>query len=996
VLAAKRLRKRAAVFAALAGVSLVASALGVGLNGFIASAETAGVRAEVSGRAGADLALETSLSLDSQPDQQDAQMRALLGRELPASMTVTRSVTSKLPVANSDELPLILYSVADLAEVAALVDGAWPTAPDQVSVQADAASALGIGVGSTLSLNHHEVTVAATWRAEDPLAGRWLGDQLIADGTDGSGFGPIVIDESLWGDLGASPRVRWAISADRTRIGPQDLETIMTGWDALPDTIRAEDTVFDVSFEQRGRLAAVAGEILGRIEALRAVVPVALLIIGAIALLTVVELARLLATLRATENQLLWARGATARDLATGVAGEAALAVIPGAVVGSAVASGALILALGDPAAAVRVPEWTWGAPAIIAAVIIAIVAATTWGAGRALESRDVTARSTRPRRLVGVGALVLVGIAAALSTWQLLLYGSPITLSASGRAQIDPVAVSSPALLLVSVVLVTLAAITALAPAIQRRTERARGIRTALVSRTMLRRLRLTVIPLVLCALVSGQFVIAASYAATWDSSFTQSRELRTGSTLSLSGGRLTEALIEQANSVSGVTAVAPVVVQNTPIGIEQASLVAVAPAAVRALAANGGGLVDAGSIADALQGPPLGSPLTSSTLRFDTTLDGFTVPPTLAALLSDDLGGLHSVPLRYDADADTYSGEAETGWTLIGFDVDVPEQSGALGVPSLAFTGGTFDLTVPWSAWALVGFNYELPRTGSGSGIAFEFGQSGTARIVAGDPVEPSVPVVVSQLFADRTGVRVGDTLPIVVDHQQDTVTATVAAISPAIPGAAREFAAIIDLATLRRVALRLYDGHPLASQAWVGSATPNATADALRAALPAAVGVTSLDNDQARSILGSAAVALWIGAIGAAVLALLALVTVVEAQLSSRRAEVVLLRALGVDAATTASTRRFELGIAAAAGVVAGLIAGAVVSVLTVPALAGAAVPDRFLGVSSGPTVAALPLAAGLGSFALCVLAIVLAYGLAVARQARVLTSREEGTG
>jgi hypothetical protein len=994
VLAAKRLRKRAAVFAALAGVSLVASALGVGLNGFIASAETAGVRAEVSGRAGADLALETSLSLAKNPDQQDAQMRALLGRELPASMTVTRSVTSKLPVANSDELPLILYSVADLAEVATLVDGVWPTSRDQVSVQADAASALGIGVGSTLSLNHHEVTVAATWRANDPLAGRWLGDQLIADGTDGSGFGPVVIDESLWGDLGASPRVRWAISADRTQIGPQDLETIMTGWDTLPDTIRAEDTVFDVSFEQRGRLAAVAGEILGRIEALRAVVPVALLIIGAIALLTVVELARLLATLRAAENQLLWARGATARDLATGVAGEAALAVIPGAVVGSAVASGALILALGDPAAAARVPEWTWGAPAVIAAVIIAIVAATTWGAGRALESRDATAKSTRPRRLVGVGALVLVGIAAALSTWQLLLYGSPITLSASGRAQIDPVAVSSPALLLVSVVLLVLAAITALAPAIQRRTERARGIRTALVSRTMLRRLRLTVIPLVLCALVSGQFLIAASYAATWDSSFTQSRELRTGSTLSLSGGRLTEALIEQAKGVSGVTAVAPIVVQNTPIGIEQASLVAVAPAAVRALAADGGGLVDAGLIADALRGPSLGSPLTSGALRFDTTLAGFTVPPTLAALLSDDLGGLHTVALRYDADAGTYSGEAETGWTLIGFDVDVPEQSGARGAPTLAFTGGTIDLTVPWSAWALVGFNYELPRTGSG--VAFEFGQSGTARIVAGDPAEPTVPVVVSQLFADRTGVRVGDTLPIVVDHQQDTVTATVAAISPAIPGAAREFAAMIDLATLRRVELRLYDGHPLASQAWVASATPNATADALRAALPAAVGVTSLENDQARSILGSAAVALWIGAIGAAVLALLALVTVVEAQLSSRRAEVVLLRALGVDAATTASARRFELGIAAAAGVVAGLIAGAVVSILTVPALAGAAVPDRFLGVSSGPTVAVLPLTIGLGAFALCVLAIVLAYGLAVARQARVLTSREEGTG
>jgi hypothetical protein len=995
VLAAKRLRKRAALFAALAGVSLVVSGLGVGLNGFIANAETAGVRDELASRAGADLSLEASLALDAQPAEQDAQMRALIARQLPASMTVTRMVTSKLPVRNSDERPLVLFSIADLASVATLVDGAWPTSPAEVAVHADAAAALGVHVGSPMQLGPVTVTVAATWRPIDPLAGRWVADPLVANGMDGNDIGPVVIDESVWSELTASPRVRWAITADRTAIGPDDLERIQTNWESLPDTIRAEDTVFDVSFERRGRLAAVAGEILSRIEALRAVVPVAMLTIGAIALLTVIELARLLATVRGTENRLFWARGSTARDLATGVAGETALVTLPAAAGGVALASGALIAVLGDTDAAARVPEWTWGAPLLVAAVITAVTAATTWIAGRALENRDPSARSTRPRQLVGVGALVLVVLAAALSTWQLLLYGSPITLSATGHAQIDPVAVASPALLLVGTVLVALAGLTALAPAIQRRTERARGILAVLVSRTMLRRLRLTVIPLVLCALVGGQFLIAASYSATWDSSFTQSRELRTGSTLSLSGGRLDEAVIEHASAVPGVTAVAPIIVQNTLIGTQQASLVAATPAAVRSLAAQGNGLVDAALIADAMTAAPVGSPITADLLSFDITLTGFVEPPVIDALLSDEVGGLHTVRLQAEQDDAPFTGEAHAGWTLIGFDVDAPDASPAEELRSIEITGGTIDLVLPWSAFALGGYTWELQRLGSspGSSVGFELNTGGVTRIVAGASSEPIVPVVVSQLFADGAGVRVGDTLPIVVDSQQDTVIAQVAAIVPAVPGAEREFAALIDLATLRRVELRLFTSHPLATQAWVGSANPNATAESLRTQLPARVIVTSLDNDQARSILGSAAVALWIGAVGAAVLAVLALVTVVEAQLGSRRGEVMLLRTLGVDAATTSRARRHELGIAAVAGLVVGLIAGTVVTVLTVPALAGAAVPDRFVGVPTVPSIALVPLGIGLGAFAVCVIAIVIAYGAAVARQARRASPREE---
>jgi hypothetical protein len=992
VLAAKRLRHRLAAFAALAGVALVVSALGVGLDGYLADSETAGVRTNLATRAGTDLSLEASVALADNADEQDTQMRALLARELPPSLTVVRTVTSKLPVGTSDETPLILYSIDDLAEVATIVSGAWPDAPDQVSVQVDAASALGLTVGSALQLAGQSVTVAATWQADDPLAGRWMGDRLIAEGSDGADVGPIVIDESLWADLPASPRARWALTADRTQIGPHDLSRIVTGWNALDEVIRAEDLIYDVSFERHGRLAAVASEILAQVESLRAVVPVALLTIGAIGLLTVIELARLLTTLRSPESSLLWARGATAPGLAAAAAGETALVVIPAAALGSLLGSAAALLGPGDHGAA-PATGWTWAAPLAVAAVITAIVTATTWTVGRALESRDTVVRAPRSRRFVGLGAIALVVSAAALSTWQLLLYGSPVTVSANGQPRVDPVAVTAPALLLVSVVLVITAIVTALAPGIARRAEATRGVRRALVSRLMARQLRLTVIPFVLCALVSGQFAIAASYSSTWDSSFTESRELRTGSTLSLSGGRLTEAVIDQAAAVPDVDAVAPIIVQNTPFGIEQASLVAAAPDAVRSLAADGGGLVNLALLADAIQAPPAGEPVTETLLSIDTVVTGLGPPPSIRALLSDELGALHTVALKREGAATTYAAPVEPGWVLIALDLDVPDGAFQESAPTITLTGGTIDLTIPWNAFTLRAFNYELQRTGSG--VGFELPPGGPVRIVAGIPDGSVVPVAISQLLADTADVHLGDTLPVIVSSQQNSFTATVTAIVPAIPGAQREYAAMIDIATLRRVVLGIFDSPPLATQAWVASAQPNVAADALRAALPARVGVASLEHDQARSILGSASSALWIGAIGAAALALLALVTVVQAQLSSRRPEVMVLTALGLGSTTTASMRRIEFGIAAGGGIVAGLIAGAVVTVLTVPTLARAAVPDVFIGVPTVPTVAAIPVAIGLGAFALGLVAVSFVYGFLVAAQSRQQSLRDQAT-
>ncbi len=71
----------------------------------------------------------------------------------------------------------------------------------------------------------------------------------------------------------------------------------------------------------------------------------ALLVLGAIAVLALVELARLLSGVRATEIELLWSRGAAPARIAATTAAEAAAVAAIGALAGTGGALGALAIA---------------------------------------------------------------------------------------------------------------------------------------------------------------------------------------------------------------------------------------------------------------------------------------------------------------------------------------------------------------------------------------------------------------------------------------------------------------------------------------------------------------------------------------------------------------------------------------------------------------------------------------------------------------------------
>ena len=129
---------------------------------------------------------------------------------------------------------------------------------------------------------------------------------------------------------------------------------------------------------------------------------------------------------------------------------------------------------------------------------------------------RDPADASGRARRLTAPGLVVLVVAAAALTVWQLRLYGSPVTPSSDGGSAVDPIAVVAPALALIAVVLLVVLVFPLLAGLGDRISLRQR-VTAQLAARTVARRVSLAAAPLVVVALATGSTVVAAVYSATW-----------------------------------------------------------------------------------------------------------------------------------------------------------------------------------------------------------------------------------------------------------------------------------------------------------------------------------------------------------------------------------------------------------------------------------------------------------------------------------------------
>lgn len=1016
MLSARRLRERSPLFAALVVVVALVSGLGVGLIGYLADTQTSGTRVEIAARVGADRALELSMLRGTDPARQDERVREILSEAFTSGpraipLTVDRTVGATAPIpfeadADGSRLRAKILSVPDFADRAELIAGRWPSNDTEVSMQAGTAERLGIEPGASITRDDVSLTVTGTWRVVDPLDPRWLGDEDVVGVASPDGVAAVILDESGWSRLDIDSRARWTLVPTTEQLEAADLRPLISAWNVLPRILRSDPAVEAANVDQRGRLARTAAALQTQLDALGAVVPVVLLTVGTLALVTLLELARLLQGMRAVESRLLWSRGATAPGLGWATAAETAIVTIPAAIVGAAAAVGILISTTGGLEAGLRVTGALLLVPVATAASAIAFMGGSAYLGARRLARYEAPIDSGRAGRIGSSTAVVLLTLAAVICTSQLLLYGSPLAPSRSGGMEVNPLAVSAPALALLSLVLLAVALVPVIGRLLERGTARSAGIRRALVVRTLARRVRVVVTPLVLVSLASGQLVMAATYAATWSSTYTSTQALRAGSELRLLTRETLS--IDAVNDIAdepGVADAAPLHVESIVLGAEQVALRGIAPQALGELSTTVPGVFDPVSASAALRTdlPGAALPTGSSSLSLRTEVTGFQ-PTDLTVLLSEEFGRLAVVTAT-----PTASGYIATlpdparSWRLDGFEVGIPDDlqrdaEGALPtlrIESIEADGIPVDVEPQWVALSLGILPTLISALDGGPGFSVE---PLTARVrllpQLGEAVdEISPPIVISQRLADRNSLAVGDVVPLTLDSRLTSTPCVVTAIVDAVPGAPEDAAALVDLGVVRALQLRAYTEFALAGEVWIGASDPSSVASALRQELPPAVTVQSRSLDVSRGILGSAAIALGIGAVGAVALAILAVGAVIGVQLASRRGELLILRAVGMGSSDLAGVRRLELGIVLACGLAVGIAAGFVVSLLAVPALAVAAVPNPYLGLRTVVEVDGIAFALGVIGLALLLTGVAAVYGRAVATQARRVTARED---
>jgi hypothetical protein len=1020
-----RSRQRAHLLAALAGIVAIATGASVGILGLLDERATDGVRLAFAQRPTADRGLLLSLPLGDHPDSQDADVRAAIDRDFGTSdapIDVTRVVDARLRLTRGTGggagRDVRLATMPDLHARVTIVDGAFPADASEAIVQADAAEDLDILPGDVVQLSGQTFTVSGTWRVTDPFDPRWLGDPLYLDGHTETDAAALLTDEAIWADIPTDVDAKWILLPDPELLSISDLTTIPRAWSSIRSSWRGE--VDDLNALRRtGGFVAAAGDLTGLVDGLRAVEPVALLLLGAVGGITLAAFARLLALARLEETTLLWSRGASTAALTGHVAAEGAVMATLGATIGTV---GALVVLAfvnqTTASAALATVTLATAAPGVIAiAMTVGLLSLGTLRAVRALARLDRSAqRSTRA--LLGGGAVALVVGAAALSIWQLRLYGSPVTPTADGGQATDPIAVVAPALAIAALVLAALLALPLVARGAERRATRS-GVTTLVAARSLARRITLALAPTLVIGLAVAALVLAAGYATTWRSSFDTTSRLATGADVHLSTPQTFSAeTIADLDDIPAVDGIAPLEVDTLALGGDGGDVLAVRPDALSLLAADVPGAADFAATADDLRTDLPGLVVEAGTeqVRLETQLLGFERAPEVTLWVQDAYGLLRAVTLDSPTtltDPQVPAGNpAQTTSTAVytaGLAAAIRDAPGPSLVVAVdvridpADLTGSFPLFTlsTWQAgsssdsiagqWIPSALSLtEFAPTAAPDGLGFFVGDDTTgARLVPGfggraeDTVRP--PVVVTAALADRYGFEPGSVVSFYLESARSQIDGVVAAVVPVIPNVPSEFALALDLGVLEHFQLKTGSPPPGPGDLWIGTDDADATIAAATGIVGPGARIDRADNPTSRTILGSAATALWATALACLALGVIAIAAATRQQHRSRRGDVAVLRALGLAAGQQGRLRGAEYLGWIGYGLVAGLLAGAATVLLTVAPLARAAVPDAHAALGTDVGVDILGLVAGLALLAAGVIVIVAIAVQAVARDA-----------
>jgi hypothetical protein len=977
ILALQRLRSRTTIHLAIALVVLATTWLVTSTTAALAVAAVNGV-SELVTRAPAEdasLLLETHRSTDSAT--QDAAAQDFFSERFAGlGLTTVRSVRGVAPTPAGD---IVITADEGIAAVAELESGEWPSSATAdaipVALQERAAESLGLEVGDTYLAGAADspvtLVIVGTWlptNIDDP---RWHGDPAIASGFSGDRPGPFVMDEASVIAIAPTVFVDWTVVPDGNLIDPDRLAALAAATDPVDVAASVEryGDIADQSTSADGGLSAtfLRAESVARAASAVSVIPLALT--GAIALITLLQLAGLLAAARETETYMLRARGASVAGLTRLAFGEAFASVIPALVLGLIVAAGRLL--------------------ELIMSVVVALGAVAVLTVRAFFAARSVVGAGARQRSSVASVLLTLaLVVAAALSTWQLLLYG------ASGVNILGSLA---PVLCLVAFALVLGALLSPVAGVISRAVARSSSLGPALAARQVARGAQVFGVAILVVALGAGGIVLAGAVTGTISRVDADAQALATGGDVRVRqhvqgqvGDNTDPVTAAPYAVIESADAATVVLVTTATIGGDTVTLVA-ADAGTLGSVTRGSGTGTGNEVTELA---PLDVPSTSLELPAGTSELSLSITGgqnianragdmLVSGWLVDSDGALAKVVLGNPTVASTATGpvtvtaQVPSGvepWHVVALDAVLR------GSPGQSTVTVTFDsLTANGSA------------VGAGPQEVSMTSQRATGRALFGVEAE-ALPIVVTDAFAERTGHGVGSTLSLGLSTGR-TLDAIVVGTIGAIPGSNGSLGAFADLAALNSAMLA--GGGPVlqAADVWIATAQPDAVRAAAQAIPHVPSSVTTRLTASSDPVLQPTSAVLWTNIAGVATVALIAFAATASTILRARRRETDVLSALGLRARASIGLRVGELAGVSLFAILAGAISGLLAAVLSVGVLAEAAVPAA--PASAGlPALASagLPLVLFVGGVAL----VIVGYGFAVRASLPAAKQRPERRG
>lgn len=205
----------------------------------------------------------------------------------------------------------------------------------------------------------------------------------------------------------------------------------------------------------------------------------------------------------------------------------------------------------------------------------------------------------------------------------------------------------------------------------------------------------------------------------------------------------------------------------------------------------------------------------------------------------------------------------------------------------------------------------------------------------------------VVVSDPLAQHLALTAGDAVEL--NFGRFRLPATVALTVAVIPGSATEYSILADLNAFNSSLLHTQESVPPANELWLATSDPIDLAAI--SAITAGAEILTPSGVRQSEYPSSAETSLWLATVASIVLAAISLSAVALTVARARRGEVLVLRALGVPAATQARSRLVEMIVVVGVAIVGGMLAGAIVAALTVPGLASSVVigaPESLPGL------------------------------------------------